>query len=850
MTDEQPSVESGGQIPPGTLSEIRQILDTLADRLHRLETVPGAPPRPATPEGTHVEKPEERDALSVGQEILSIPSSGLEPAQVFSLAMDRVSRLLTADRAMLFLWEPEGSRLVARAGRGFRRDDLETISLKAGDGIVGQAFQDERMLRSSSGSVSVAEDPFLALFPVRDAVAVPIRAAGQAAGVLYAGRRAPRPGFSEQEILLLLVIADRVGTALAHRQLVETTGGHIGRLRELEVFLGHVLVGQEKEDMLARACEVACRLGGVRVSALAVPDESEGLSLAASAGLLAGAITSWRASVSHGLTGELFATHRPVVCRDIQSRDGCEDDILREAGMRACLVVPVRLRHETVGALYLADPEAREFTPDEVAAVQVLASLLALGMENNRLYGEVRAAFEGMASAQDQLVQTEKARAVGAMAGGIANEFNNLLAIVLGKTQLMLPRVPEGSLREGLSAVEEAAWRAADIVRRLQGFAATSMDDGAGRVDLAAVVQDALALTRALWKDEAEARGTPIEVVADLGSVPPVDGQAAALREAVMNLILNAVDAMPRGGRMGLTLRSAEDGVELKVSDGGEGMPEDVRRRIFDPFFTTRSPHRTGLGLSVVHGVVNRHHGSVRVRSEHGGGTTVTLWFPASRAHGEDLRPGASVVAPLPNVSDVPVPPDVASAPDVHEAPEVFNVHDVATLVDAQVEEQRPPEQAQPALDSPAVDSPAVDSEGAAVGESCLKPVAGPEVVSILVLEDEEHIRTMLVEALTAVGHRVESASDGLQGLARFQGGQFDVVLTDLSLPECSGLDVARSVKRLRPETPVVLITGWGHLLDPERLRESGVDLMLVKPFRLERVLSVLGDALRLRPSA
>jgi CheY-like chemotaxis protein len=119
---------------------------------------------------------------------------------------------------------------------------------------------------------------------------------------------------------------------------------------------------------------------------------------------------------------------------------------------------------------------------------------------------------------------------------------------------------------------------------------------------------------------------------------------------------------------------------------------------------------------------------------------------------------------------------------------------------------------------------------------------------SILVLEDEEHIRTMLVEALSGAGHRVESASDGLTGLARFQGGAFDVVLTDLSLPECSGLDVARSVKRMRPETPVVLITGWGHLLDPERLRDSGVDLMLVKPFRLERVLSVLGDALRLRP--
>ena len=127
--------------------------------------------------------------------------------------------------------------------------------------------------------------------------------------------------------------------------------------------------------------------------------------------------------------------------------------------------------------------------------------------------------------------------------------------------------------------------------------------------------------------------------------------------------------------------------------------------------------------------------------------------------------------------------------------------------------------------------------------------VRDPAAVSILVLEDEAHIRTMLVDALAGAGYRVESATDGLTGLARFQGEDFDVVLTDLSLPECSGLDVARSVKRMRPETPVVLITGWGHLLDPERLRDRGVDLMLVKPFRLERVLAVLGDALRLRPT-
>ena len=127
-------------------------------------------------------------------------------------------------------------------------------------------------------------------------------------------------------------------------------------------------------------------------------------------------------------------------------------------------------------------------------------------------------------------------------------------------------------------------------------------------------------------------------------------------------------------------------------------------------------------------------------------------------------------------------------------------------------------------------------------------PAAWPPIcASILVLEDEEQIRRMLVDALAEAGHQVDSAADGLNGLARFQKGRFDVVVTDLSLPERSGLDVAKAVKRMRPGTPVVLITGWGNLVEPERLREHGVDLTLVKPFRLERVHAVIADALRLR---
>src|SRR5437899_2073390 len=381
MSDEQVSPDPTSPDLHGALVEIRRSIESLAHRFRRAALSPSSlGPRVAA------EAPEERDAFTVGEEILAIPSSGLEPSQVFSLAMDRVARVLTADRAMLFTWDALASRLVPRAGRGFRRDDLETISIKAGD----------------------------------------------------------------------------------------------------------VLVGQDMEAVLARACEVACRLAEARVAAIGVPGGTGGLALAAGMGLSADALDTIRVDSARGLTGEMFATQRPAACRDIQGRAGSEDDFLLQVGLRACLAVPVRLRRQTVGVLYVGDPEARDFSADQIEAVQVLASMLALGMENNRLYGEVQGALQGLERAQEQLVQTSSARAAGAMAGGIANEFNNVLAIVLGKTQLMLSRVPDGPLREDLADIEEAGWRAADIVRRLQGFAATSADDATGPVDLIAVVQDAM----------------------------------------------------------------------------------------------------------------------------------------------------------------------------------------------------------------------------------------------------------------------------------------------------------------------------------------------------------------------
>ncbi len=696
----------------------------------------------------------------------------MDPSEVFGLAMDRVTRLLAVDRAALFTLEADGQHLRPRSYRGFRPDDLTNFSLEAGEeGIVGRAFREGNPVTYSMTTGVQAADPFLVKFPVRNAVALPIRSEGAVKGVLYAGRWGRPAHFTVEEIQILMLVADRVGTAMVHVRLAGRLSDQVDRLKELTRLSARISVRLDPSEVLSAACEAGVRLLHLRSAAIALVEDDNTLSVRGSYGFAEGALGAGKFPRGEGLISQVVRSGQPALISDLRGDSVQEAPLLHDLGVRSILVFPIRLREEMVGCFVLADQVPRQFSADEVETAALLASQAAIAVENSRLYGQLRQTYEELKTTQEQLVQSEKVRALGGMAGGIAHEFNNILAIILGKTQLMVERRADPALREDLGVIEEAAWRAAETVRRLQSFASIRAEEGRSSLDLNALVTDSVALMRPRWKDEAEARGIRVEVIAELEEIPLVLGNAADLRELVTNLILNALEAMPESGRITLATRRLDDSVELVVVDTGIGMHEDVRRRAFDPFFTTRSPERAGLGLSVVQGIVARHKGTIDVQSEEGRGTTFRVRLPAVPSGG----PGP-----------------------------------------AEIESPRPAAEA-------------------------------PGRASVLVIEDEDHLREMLIQILVTAGHSVEAAPDGLSGLARFQKGRFEVVFTDLSMPELSGLEVAQSIKKMNPTVPVILLTGWGDQVDPIRVRDSGVDLIVAKPFRVERVLSALGDALALR---
>ncbi len=231
-----------------------------------------------------------------------------------------------------------------------------------------------------------------------------------------------------------------------------------------------------------------------------------------------------------------------------------------------------------------------------------------------------------------QQAELEKMRSLGQLSAGVAHNFNNVLAAILGRTQLLLRAGPNERQRRSLEVIETAALDAAEIVRRIQTFARAVPAARPQPVSLAQLITDAIQLTRTRWEDAAHAHGVYYDVNfgADCtGAGDLVAASASELREVFVNLILNALEAMPAGGRIEWRERREGDWLVVEIADTGSGVAPELQARIFEPFFTTKGPQGSGLGLAVSYGIVQQHGGELAVTSAPGAGTTFILRFPA-----------------------------------------------------------------------------------------------------------------------------------------------------------------------------------------------------------------------------
>ena len=372
---------------------------------------------------------------------------------------------------------------------------------------------------------------------------------------------------------------------------------------------------------------------------------------------------------SHDLVDQIAApaptrigTHELQLARCLRGEVIYEPDIqygqlpftrqLATSGLRALIAIPLISEQTVFGALLVARRQMDGFTNDDREFVRQLSEHVALAGHQARLYGELQGAYEELRRTQQAITQQERLRALGQMASGIAHDINNAITPISLYTDLLLANEPGLTARGRgcLETISRAIGDVANTVARMREFYRPREAEVALQpVNLNEMVRQVVDLTRARWFDMPQQLGLLIEVQTQLApNLLDVAGLASEIREALTNLVFNAVDAMPSGGR--LTLRTVLSGshVRCEVSDTGVGMDEDTRRRCLEPFFTTKGERGTGLGLAMVYGVAQRHHAKVEIDSVPGQGTTMTLVFQLATAVAEPQQPTCSTEAPEP----------------------------------------------------------------------------------------------------------------------------------------------------------------------------------------------------------
>jgi signal transduction histidine kinase/CheY-like chemotaxis protein len=498
------------------------------------------------------------------------------------------------------------------------------------------------------------------------------------------------------------------------------------------------------------------------------------LSIVASRGV-PGECDNRRLKVGEGIAGKVVQSGETFLVTDTATdgRVSGRPD-LSSSFISAPIVfsVAIKSEREVFGVINVTNRRSgKPFDSDDVAFLSGLAGQLGIVIDEAKRSDELHKAYQSLRATQEQLVFSERIKAVGQMAAGVAHDFNNALSVILARAQIALSRLDADppdldSLRSDLETIVKTSLQGAETIKRIQDYTRIRKDTPNSAVDLNNVIKDAVEIARPKWEAESKAQGKHVELALDLTEIPSASGNVYELAQVVSNLIFNAVEAMPEGGRISINTLAEGDSVFVRVADSGTGMDEETRKHLFEPFFTTKE---TGQGLvtSIIFGIVSRHGGEITVDSALGKGSAFTVRLPRSS-----------------------------------------------------------------------------QSESEAVAE-CAEPDRPFAEARILLVDDDEMVRETHSEVLGAGGHRVVPVQSGAEAIEQCLAAEFDLVITDLSMPGISGLDLATRLKEQDPGLPVVLLSGWAVQELEEKVKQAGVDHILVKPCLMEDLLNVVRQVAR-----
>ena len=567
---------------------------------------------------------------SIGRAI----SSELNINNLFELIFRQVGQVLPSEHFLIALYEKGASRLEVKfeVVDGKRRFYVSSLPH---DGLIGYVMQTRTPFLVKDNFEKVYET-VTGRTPHRVAqswLGVPLILGDQALGVIVLQNFRIRRVYDRDDLNFLSTIADQAAVAISNARLFREAQERATRLAVVNEITREASLSLWVDKLFEKINTQLKRVVSFEKSSIATYDsENDSFSLINVYGenITAGFYKGMEISGRETVMKIAYETKRPYYTRSLDQIISNTSPYLITQGIQSAVSIPIISEDVCIGTLNLGSIKEDGFSTDQIDLLVTIANSLGTALKNARLYSDLERSYSELRETQDQLVKSEKLRALGEMSAGVAHDFNNIMGAILGRAQLMKSRVDDQAIIRGLDIIEQAAMDGASTVRRLQDFTRLRTDEVFNRVDLAQVIEDTLSLTRARWEDGAHVNGIQYSVTTQYEPILPVAGVSSELREVFTNIIFNALDAMPGGGKIHIHTGMEGNKVFVHVRDTGRGMTDEVRTRIFDPFFTTKGIKGNGLGMSVAYGIVTRHKGEIEVESEYGKGSTVKVTLPVN----------------------------------------------------------------------------------------------------------------------------------------------------------------------------------------------------------------------------
>lgn len=562
------------------------------------------------------------ERLRLLYQVANVIHSTLEPQEVLHLILNEAVRLMRASSGSCVLVNPTTGFLEIHAAIGLPSGAAQ-LKLRVGEGITGWVAQTGKPARVGD----VGRDPrYVSLQPeVRSELAVPLEVAGEVRGVLNVDSGRP-DAFSVEDQKLLEELAVQASKVIRNTWLYEQLRLKVRLFESLASVSQTINSTLNLDDALNVVTREACVLMRAKMCSLMLLDEShQWLELRASYGAGEGYIRKPRLSTEDSLLGIVVRRKKPMQVENVQTSSRYQHlEVARREGLVALLSVPLIFAGQAIGALSVYFGQPYSFSNEEIRILSALSELSAIAIEKARLY-------ERVVDVEEQLRQNEKLSALGLLAAEVAHEIRNPLTVMKMLYHSLELRFPENDPRaQDARIIDEKINHLNRIVDQVLDFARTT-EPRLTPVNLNELVDELGLLVRHKLKNQ------NVELVRQLDAdLPEVMGEATQLEQAFLNLILNAAEAMPKGGTLTITSRAlkparagvAPTEVAVDFKDTGQGMSEEQRRRAFASVLHTTKRKGTGLGLAIVARVVETHRGKVILKSRPGRGTIVRVILP------------------------------------------------------------------------------------------------------------------------------------------------------------------------------------------------------------------------------